>query len=127
MLLRLLEVMFRQQPQREFDVAAEGRCVLASPRRSTLSEKRTCLVEIEAQTYRRQPPALLTQPLDNRRFDSVKYVLANLCIAVAHPLRTLTIAAQVESPTSNMADSQVTLRTRKFIRNPLLGRRQMVV
>ncbi|OCL15467.1 hypothetical protein AOQ84DRAFT_60940 [Glonium stellatum] len=26
-----------------------------------------------------------------------------------------------------MADSQVTLRTRKFIRNPLLGRRQMVV
>lgn len=27
----------------------------------------------------------------------------------------------------NMADSQVTLRTRKFIRNPLLGRRQMVV
>merc|ERR1711974_316193 len=28
---------------------------------------------------------------------------------------------------SNMADSQVTLRTRKFIRNPLLGRRQMVV
>merc|ERR1712137_1328838 len=28
---------------------------------------------------------------------------------------------------STMADSQVTLRTRKFIRNPLLGRRQMVV
>ncbi|KAF1987890.1 hypothetical protein K402DRAFT_403105 [Aulographum hederae CBS 113979] len=26
-----------------------------------------------------------------------------------------------------MADSQVTLRTRKFIRNPLLGRKQMVV
>ncbi|KAH7110564.1 ribosomal protein L23/L15e core domain-containing protein [Dendryphion nanum] len=26
-----------------------------------------------------------------------------------------------------MADSQVTLRTRKFIRNPLLGRRQMVI
>jgi len=26
-----------------------------------------------------------------------------------------------------MSDSQVTLRTRKFIRNPLLGRRQMVV
>lgn len=26
-----------------------------------------------------------------------------------------------------MADSSVTLRTRKFIRNPLLGRRQMVV
>ena len=26
-----------------------------------------------------------------------------------------------------MSDSQVTLRTRKFIRNPLLGRKQMVV
>ncbi|KAF2834378.1 hypothetical protein M501DRAFT_905136, partial [Patellaria atrata CBS 101060] len=26
-----------------------------------------------------------------------------------------------------MADAQVTLRTRKFIRNPLLGRKQMVV
>ncbi|KAF2481343.1 ribosomal protein L23/L15e core domain-containing protein [Neohortaea acidophila] len=26
-----------------------------------------------------------------------------------------------------MADTQVTLRTRKFIRNPLLGRKQMVV
>merc|ERR1712029_485033 len=31
------------------------------------------------------------------------------------------------SSSSNMADSQVTLRTRKFIRNPLLGRRQRVV
>jgi len=29
--------------------------------------------------------------------------------------------------TSTMSDSQVTLRTRKFIRNPLLGRKQMVV
>jgi hypothetical protein len=28
---------------------------------------------------------------------------------------------------ANMSDSQVTLRTRKFIRNPLLGRKQMVV
>jgi hypothetical protein len=27
----------------------------------------------------------------------------------------------------NMSDAQVTLRTRKFIRNPLLGRKQMVV
>lgn len=26
-----------------------------------------------------------------------------------------------------MSESQVTLRTRKFIRNPLLGRKQMVV
>jgi len=32
-------------------------------------------------------------------------------------------------PTAKMADSDapVTLRTRKFIRNPLLGRKQMVV
>jgi hypothetical protein len=29
--------------------------------------------------------------------------------------------------TAIMADAQVTLRTRKFIRNPLLGRKQMVV
>ena len=28
---------------------------------------------------------------------------------------------------ANMSDSQVTLRTRKFIRNPLLGRKQMIV
>jgi hypothetical protein len=28
---------------------------------------------------------------------------------------------------AKMSDSQVTLRTRKFIRNPLLGRKQMVV
>jgi hypothetical protein len=31
-------------------------------------------------------------------------------------------------PVANMSESQVvTLRTRKFIRNPLLGRKQMVV
>jgi hypothetical protein len=29
--------------------------------------------------------------------------------------------------TAKMADAQVTLRTRKFIRNPLLARKQMVV
>lgn len=29
--------------------------------------------------------------------------------------------------TPTMSESQVTLRTRKFIRNPLLGRKQMVV
>lgn len=29
--------------------------------------------------------------------------------------------------TANMSEGQVTLRTRKFIRNPLLGRKQMVV
>jgi hypothetical protein len=32
-----------------------------------------------------------------------------------------------DNPTITMSDSQVTLRTRKFIRNPLLGRKQMVV
>jgi hypothetical protein len=33
----------------------------------------------------------------------------------------------LDQPHIIMSDSQVTLRTRKFIRNPLLGRKQMVV
>jgi hypothetical protein len=32
-----------------------------------------------------------------------------------------------DNQSATMSDSQVTLRTRKFIRNPLLGRKQMVV
>jgi len=34
---------------------------------------------------------------------------------------------QSSPSTAKMADAQVTLRTRKFIRNPLLARKQMVV
>merc|ERR1712059_181571 len=33
----------------------------------------------------------------------------------------------IEPTTAIMSEGQVTLRTRKFIRNPLLGRKQMVV
>merc|ERR1711915_800519 len=43
---------------------------------------------------------------------------------MGHPTKTTSI--HDKSPII-MSDSQVTLRTRKFIRNPLLGRKQMVV
>lgn len=33
----------------------------------------------------------------------------------------------IDKSVAKMSESQVTLRTRKFIRNPLLGRKQMVV
>jgi hypothetical protein len=45
------------------------------------------------------------------------------------PVLIVNLARQTRHPTAKMADSDspVTLRTRKFIRNPLLGRKQMVV
>lgn len=43
------------------------------------------------------------------------------------PSLTVPQAVQHLTLPPTMADSQVTLRTRKFIRNPLLGRKQMVV
>jgi hypothetical protein len=45
-------------------------------------------------------------------------------------LPNVTLAGQISTAIlANMADADtpVTLRTRKFIRNPLLGRKQMVV
>jgi hypothetical protein len=59
-----------------------------------------------------------------RKFGEQHFITDNFCEAVhrtqQHPLKR-------HSTVAIMSESQVTLRTRKFIRNPLLGRKQMVV
>lgn len=56
--------------------------------------------------------------------------LANLnqsCGNLQDPPFVSQLATKIRQPTDKMSESQVTLRTRKFIRNPLLARKQMVV
>lgn len=57
-----------------------------------------------------------------------KFPLRSSCLPSLAPFDTIITTSQYRQ-ISNMADADtpVTLRTRKFIRNPLLGRKQMVV
>ena len=68
-------------------------------------------------------------PLHRETFLLTLFLPAPSPLLSTNPISRLSISPTSRQSTANMADADtpVTLRTRKFIRNPLLGRRQFVV